>query len=102
MAVVSQAYAVNVLDEYVLRGNPGILKCHIPSFVADYVYVEAWIQNEKVKFTLENSRDYGSYTLRILQLDKGDKYIYMVPLAVKVCNSNDSDFLLMLQEIDVH
>lgn len=61
VAVVSQAYAVNVLDEYVLRGNPGILKCHIPSFVADYVYVEAWIQNEKVKFTLENSRDYGTY-----------------------------------------
>lgn len=57
--MVSQHYAVNVMDEYVLRGNPGILKCHIPSFVADFVYVEAWIENENVQLTLENSRDYG-------------------------------------------
>lgn len=57
--MVSQHYAVNVMDEYVLRGNPGILKCHIPSFVADFVYVEAWIQNEKVQLT-SDGRDYGT------------------------------------------
>lgn len=57
--VVSQYYAVNVMDEYVLRGNPGILKCHIPSFVADFVFVEVWIQNESVELTSESNWDYG-------------------------------------------
>lgn len=34
------------MDESVLRGNAGILKCHIPSFVADFVTVSAWIEDE--------------------------------------------------------
>lgn len=32
--------------EYVMRGNSAILKCTIPSFVADFVYVVAWIDDE--------------------------------------------------------
>ncbi|XKL66866.1 hypothetical protein PGB90_010286 [Kerria lacca] len=71
-AVVSQNYAVNVMDEYVLNGNPGILKCHIPSFVADYVYVEAWIQNENIELTSEISRDYDS---KYLVLPSGELHI---------------------------
>lgn len=31
------------MNEYVIRGNPAVLKCSIPSFVADFVYVDAWI-----------------------------------------------------------
>lgn len=68
VTVVSQNYAVNVMDEYVLNGNPGILKCHIPSFVADYVYVEAWIQNENIELTSEISRDYGTISFRYMLL----------------------------------
>ncbi|XP_052739472.1 cell adhesion molecule Dscam2 isoform X12 [Bicyclus anynana] len=45
-AVVSQAYAVNLMEEYVLRGNAAILKCHIPSFVSEYVNVISWIVSE--------------------------------------------------------
>ncbi|VVD03841.1 unnamed protein product [Leptidea sinapis] len=45
-AVVSQAYAVNLMEEYVLRGNSAILKCHIPSFVSEYVFVISWIISE--------------------------------------------------------
>ncbi len=48
------------MDEYVLFGNPGILKCHIPSFVADYVHVEAWIQNENIELTSKKNSDYGT------------------------------------------
>lgn len=29
--------------EYVIKGNAAILKCSIPSFVADFVKVESWI-----------------------------------------------------------
>lgn len=46
VSVVSQAYAVNLMEEYVLRGNSAILKCHIPSFVSEYVNVISWIISE--------------------------------------------------------
>lgn len=32
--------------EYVMRGNAAILKCSIPSFVADFVHVIAWVDDE--------------------------------------------------------
>lgn len=39
------------MDEHVLKGNTGILKCHIPSFVSDYVFVLAWIEDELTIYT---------------------------------------------------
>lgn len=32
-------------DEFVLRGNAGLLKCLVPSYVSDALLVEAWIAN---------------------------------------------------------
>jgi hypothetical protein len=43
------------MDEHVLKGNSAILKCHIPSFVSDFVYVDAWIDdelNEEIRFDM--------------------------------------------------
>lgn len=60
--VVSQSYSVNVMDEHVLRGNTGILKCHIPSFVADFVFISAWIENEQTEIYAEQS-GFGSTDL---------------------------------------
>lgn len=34
------------MDEHVLKGNSAILKCHIPSFVSDFVFIDAWIEDE--------------------------------------------------------
>lgn len=45
-SVVSQSYTVNLWEENVLRGNAAILKCHIPSFVTEYVTVTSWIISE--------------------------------------------------------
>lgn len=45
-SVVSQAYTVNLMEENVLRGNSAIVKCHIPSFVTEYVTVSSWIISE--------------------------------------------------------
>lgn len=45
-AVVNQFYEAEILTEYVIRGNAAILKCSIPSFVADFVKVEAWIADD--------------------------------------------------------
>lgn len=45
--VVNQFYDPEILGkEYVMRGNAAILKCTIPSFVADFVHVTAWIDEE--------------------------------------------------------
>lgn len=42
---VLQAYEARVNDEFVLRGNTAILKCIVPSFVADFINVMAWIMD---------------------------------------------------------
>lgn len=51
IAVVPQSYSVNIMDEHVLRGNAAIIKCHIPSFVIDFVYVSSWILDENDEIT---------------------------------------------------
>lgn len=51
--VVSQAYTVNLMEENVLRGNSAIMKCHIPSFVSEYVIVSSWIISEDDAETME-------------------------------------------------
>lgn len=82
VSVVSQAYAVNLMEEYVLRGNSAILKCHIPSFVSEYVSVNSWIISEDskdIEIKLESAHNYdGMKTLpnvkaRLLNL------IFMLP-----------------------
>lgn len=40
--VVEQFYQSEVNNEYVIRGNSAVLKCSIPSFVADFVSVVSW------------------------------------------------------------
>ncbi|XP_039283563.1 Down syndrome cell adhesion molecule-like protein Dscam2 isoform X30 [Nilaparvata lugens] len=41
-AVVSQSYETDVNKEYAIRGNAAVLKCQVPSFVADFVSVVSW------------------------------------------------------------
>nr|XP_036670146.1 Down syndrome cell adhesion molecule-like protein Dscam2 isoform X3 [Drosophila suzukii] len=48
-AVVHQFYQTRVIDEFVLRGNSATLKCLVPSFVADFIDVEGWIDEEGVE-----------------------------------------------------
>lgn len=40
--VVIQTYEIEADNEYVIRGNSAVMKCEVPSFVADFVYVEMW------------------------------------------------------------
>lgn len=42
-------------NEYVIRGNAAIVRCKIPSFVSDFVYVEAWIMDEEQILTINNT-----------------------------------------------
>lgn len=45
------------MTEYVIRGNAAVLKCSIPSFVADFVLVESWI--DEVGSVLTATDNYG-------------------------------------------
>lgn len=40
--VVTQYYEADVNKEHVIRGNSAVIKCLIPSFVADFVEVVSW------------------------------------------------------------
>lgn len=44
--VVTQPYNPEILTEYVIRGNSAILKCSIPSYIAEFITVEAWIRED--------------------------------------------------------
>lgn len=57
--VVNQLYTVNVMDESVLHGNTAILKCHIPSFVADYVFVSGWTSDVGDEYSINANQVYG-------------------------------------------
>lgn len=59
ISVVNQFYKAEILTEYVIRGNTAVLKCSIPSFVADYVYVESWMDDEGNMMKV--SDNYGNF-----------------------------------------
>lgn len=48
--MVAQHYDTDVNKEYVIMGNSILLKCQVPSFVADFVEVLSWHTNEKEDF----------------------------------------------------
>uniref|UniRef100_A0A6P7GL15 Down syndrome cell adhesion molecule-like protein Dscam2 n=1 Tax=Diabrotica virgifera virgifera TaxID=50390 RepID=A0A6P7GL15_DIAVI len=73
-AVVSQVYAANVMDESVLKGNTAIFKCHIPSFVSDYVSVTSWMQDDGHEIGLQDGST-TTYDSKYLVLPSGELHI---------------------------
>ncbi|XP_055318405.1 cell adhesion molecule Dscam2 isoform X28 [Sitodiplosis mosellana] len=69
-AVVSQLYDTDVNKAYVIRGNAAILKCEIPSFVADFVSVVSWHTDQDETFYPATDYD-GKY----LVLPSGELHI---------------------------
>jgi len=41
-----QNYVTGAEDEYVILGNTAVVKCKVPSFVADFVSVESWTSSD--------------------------------------------------------
>ncbi|XP_054089319.1 cell adhesion molecule Dscam2 isoform X12 [Zeugodacus cucurbitae] len=75
-AVVPQSYTVNVMDEAVLRGNSAILKCHIPSFVADFISVASWVEDEEREiFTTNDGVGHFDSDGKYLVLPSGELHI---------------------------
>ncbi|XP_032292764.1 cell adhesion molecule Dscam1 isoform X5 [Drosophila virilis] len=69
-AVVNQFYEAEIMTEYVIKGNAAVLKCSIPSFVADFVRVESWIDEEGNVLSFSDNYD-GKY----LVLPSGELHI---------------------------
>ena len=55
--VSQQRYGIDILRESVILGNDAIFKCSIPSFVAEFVSVTAWIDSEKNEFAASIMRN---------------------------------------------
>ncbi|XP_042867937.1 Down syndrome cell adhesion molecule-like protein Dscam2 isoform X1 [Penaeus japonicus] len=73
-AVVSQFYQTEVNNEHVIRGNSAIIKCVIPSFVADFVSVASWVTDDGQDFVPEHEAYDGKY----LVLPSGELHIRSV------------------------
>lgn len=56
VTVVQQQYESEVNNEYVIRGNSAILKCSIPSFVADFVTVVSWHDDSEGSYTIDGDK----------------------------------------------
>ena len=54
--VVVQRYETDVAKEYVIRGNDALMKCSIPSFVADVVQIIAWLDSDERTVHLHQQR----------------------------------------------
>ena len=52
-----QDYKTRVMDEDVLRGNAAILKCILPSFVADFIQVIGWVADDGQEFVLSSTSE---------------------------------------------
>ncbi|XP_052739466.1 cell adhesion molecule Dscam2 isoform X6 [Bicyclus anynana] len=74
-AVVHQNYEPRVIDEDVLRGNSAIVKCLIPSFVADYVQVVEWVTDEESLSAFSLNGSEGNYDGKYLVLPSGELHI---------------------------
>ena len=56
---VSQSYITETNNAHVILGNSALLKCEIPSFVADFVTVDGWADNEGSEF-FKTTNNFGN------------------------------------------
>ncbi|XP_051153595.1 cell adhesion molecule Dscam2 isoform X20 [Leptopilina boulardi] len=70
-AVVMQFYDTDVNKEYAIRGNSAVLKCVVPSFVADFVTVLSWHTDQGEEFVRQDDEMDGKY----LVLPSGELHI---------------------------
>lgn len=56
---MAQHYISEGDNEYVIRGNNAMLKCKIPSFVADFVQIIAWVDSDGQEYTPQTTSAHG-------------------------------------------
>ena len=58
-SVVTQQYQTDAHSVYVIVGNSALIKCEIPSFVADFVSVYSWTDDENNEYFMGINKNYG-------------------------------------------
>ena len=66
--MASGDYRVTVFEEQIIVGNSVLLKCTIPSFVADFVQITGWIDSEGKEYLLDNN--YGNSIVKLYYLQE--------------------------------
>jgi len=76
LSVIHQSYEAEADNEYVIRGNSAVMKCEIPSFVADFVSVTHWVDSSGKEYYPDH--DYGThlYMNILLSGEYCDMYFY--------------------------
>ncbi|XP_037088022.1 Down syndrome cell adhesion molecule-like protein Dscam2, partial [Pollicipes pollicipes] len=69
-AAVTQPYDTDPGKKYVIVGNSGVLRCDVPSFVADFVRVQSWVDSSGATYFPSDRYD-GKY----LVLPSGELHI---------------------------
>lgn len=64
--VVIQSYESEADNEYVIRGNSVVMKCEIPSYVADFVFVDLWLDSEGRNYYPNNAEETGTWPWLLL------------------------------------
>ncbi|CAM1320968.1 Uncharacterised protein g7633 [Pycnogonum litorale] len=78
-ANVYQQYVPRVYDEYFIKGNTAVMKCHIPSYVKDHIFVTAWIKDDHIIAT------------KNMKVSELSKYIITSTGNLHVTNVNEKD-----------
>uniref|UniRef100_T1JIR8 Ig-like domain-containing protein n=1 Tax=Strigamia maritima TaxID=126957 RepID=T1JIR8_STRMM len=61
-AMLLQPYIVHIYDVYAILGNTAVMKCHVPTFLLDYVHVTSWIRD--AAFVIQTTADKeGKYVI---------------------------------------
>ena len=60
---MTQSYDTYVEQEHVIRGNVAIMKCKVPSFVADFLEVTSWHDNLDNVYVADG-KNHGAFETR--------------------------------------
>ena len=84
-AVVAQTYTTDANKNYVILGNSALVKCEIPSFVADFVSVVSWLDNDGMEYfpsnlgTFYSNEYWGNIQAICYQNSHTNPYIIVTP-----------------------
>ena len=53
--MVAQEYRTEPSNEDIISGNDALMKCKVPSFVADFAAVVGWVDSEATEYLFNNN-----------------------------------------------
>ena len=66
--MVSQDYITEAHNVHIIIGNSALVKCEIPSFVADFITAVSWTDNQGGEFFPDSDKSMGTHYLSITRL----------------------------------